>query len=140
LYTFAKRTAPYAMLGTFDGPSGEACIPRRETSNTPLQALVLLNDEVFVEAARALGSEFTSREAPDDVRLAALFRRVVIRPPNEEEMKLLTQFLATQRERLEAKQLDAGAIAGAGPNANERATWTLTARALLNLDEAVTKE
>ena len=55
LYTFAKRTAPYAMTGTFDGPSGEACLARRDRSNTPLQSLTLLNDEVFMEAARALG-------------------------------------------------------------------------------------
>src|SRR4029450_2596145 len=55
LYTFSKRTAPYAMFLTFDGGSGEACLARREVSNTPLQALTLLNDPVFVEAAQALG-------------------------------------------------------------------------------------
>jgi hypothetical protein len=55
LYTFSKRTAPYAMFGTFDGPSGEACVARREVSNTPLQALTMLNDAVLAEAAQALG-------------------------------------------------------------------------------------
>src|ERR1051325_8777437 len=55
LYTFAKRTAPFAMTSTFDGPSGEACLARRDRSNTPLQALTLLNDEIFMECARALG-------------------------------------------------------------------------------------
>ena len=56
LYTFAKRTSPYAMFMTFDGPSGEACIARREVTNTPLQALTMLNDTVFIEAAQSLGS------------------------------------------------------------------------------------
>src|SRR5205085_171776 len=65
LYTFSKRTAPYAMFNTFDGPSGEACVARREVSNTPLQALTLLNDAVFVEAAQALGR--TLAEQPSSV-------------------------------------------------------------------------
>src|SRR5690606_36520761 len=55
LYTFSKRTAPYAMFFTLDAPSGEACIPRSEVSNTPLKALTLLNDDVFVEVAKAFG-------------------------------------------------------------------------------------
>src|SRR4029079_15091513 len=55
LYTFSKRTAPYAMFTTFDGPTGEVCVARREVSNTPLQALTLLNDPVFEQAAQALG-------------------------------------------------------------------------------------
>ena len=56
LYTFSKRTAPYAMFTTFDAPSGEACLARREVSNTALQALTVLNDAVFVEAAQSLGA------------------------------------------------------------------------------------
>src|SRR5690606_36122867 len=62
LYTFAKRTAPYATFHTFDAPSGEACVARREVSNTPLQALTLLNDEVFIEAAQALGRQAAALE------------------------------------------------------------------------------
>ena len=64
LYTFAKRTAPYAMTAAFDGPSGEACTARREISNTPLQALTLLNDAVLVEAAQALGRSIADRRGP----------------------------------------------------------------------------
>jgi hypothetical protein len=140
LYTFAKRTAPFAMFATFDGPSGEACIPRREVSNTPLQALVLLNDEAFVEAARALGAWTMRQEGDDDARLAALVWQVLVRPPSNVERNRLRAFIAAQRQRLAEENSDAAALAGGGPDAAERAVWTLVARALLNLDETVTKE
>lgn len=145
LYTFAKRTAPFAMFTTFDAPSGEACVCRREVSNTPLQALTLLNDGMFLEAAQALGREFAS--APQhaetnatDKRLANLFRRCLTRTPTADELALLRKFLDAQRQRLAAKELDATTLAGPGDGeAVERAAWTLLARAILNLDEAVTK-
>jgi hypothetical protein len=142
LYTFAKRTTPYAMFATFDGPSGEACVARREVSNTPLQALTMLNDAIVVEAAQALGRELAaSALASDDDRLQWLFRRVVTRPAASSELNLLKQFLETQRRRLTAKEIDAGQIAGEGEgHAVERAAWTLVARAILNLDEVITKE
>ncbi|HTN77419.1 MAG TPA: DUF1553 domain-containing protein, partial [Pirellulaceae bacterium] len=140
LYTFAKRTAPYAMLGTFDGPSGEACVARREVSNSPLQALVLLNDEVFLEVAQTLGREFAAWEGDDTTRLTTLFRRVLVRPPTTVELATLTDYLQAQRKRFESKELDAAAIAGPGGQANERALWTVVARALLNLDETITKD
>src|SRR5262249_20755874 len=65
LYTYTKRTTPFAMLTTFDGPSGEACIGRREVSNSPLQALTLLNDTMFLEAAQALGRETAAMPGTD---------------------------------------------------------------------------
>src|SRR5690606_23133970 len=140
-YTFAKRTTPFAMLTTFDGPTGEACLPRRESSNTPLQSLMLLNDEVFFEAARALGSEFAERRGTDDDKAQALFRRALIRPPTEAERERLTAFVAAQRERLKSRAWAAPEIAGPGAgDAIERAAWTLLARALLNLDETVSRE
>ena len=140
LYTFAKRTAPFAMFTTFDAPSGEACVCRREVSNTPLQALTLLNDSTFTEAAQALGREFASQSASDGSRLSELFRRCLTRPPLDEEITLLSRFLKTQRDRLTAKELDPVTLAGPGEgDATERAAWSLVARALLNLDEAVTK-
>ena len=135
LYTFAKRTAPFAMFTTFDAPSGEACVCRREVSNTPLQALTLLNDSIFTEASQALGRQVGSYSGSDDARLTELFRRCLTRPPTDEEVALLNRFLKTQRERLAAKELDAAKLGGTG----EEAAWSLVARALLNLDEAVTK-
>src|SRR5207249_10486271 len=81
LYTFSKRTAPYAMFTTFDAPSGEVCVARREVSNTPLQALTLLNDPAFTEAAQALGRVMAAREGPVVERVDYLFRRCLTRLP-----------------------------------------------------------
>jgi hypothetical protein len=140
LYTFSKRTSPYAMFMTFDGPSGEACIARREVTNTPLQALTMLNDTVLVESAQALGTEFASRMESDAEKLQYLFRRCVTRPPTDEEILLLQRFFQDQSGRLDRKELDPIAIAGPGDKAINRATWTLVARALLNLDETITRD
>ncbi len=140
LYTFTKRTAPYAMFTTFDAPSGEVCVARREVSNSPLQALTLLNDVVFEEAAQALGAMMASAPGPVEERAALLFRRCLARAPRPDELVLLVQFYQRQRERFVHKELDPTRIAGAGNGeAIERALWTIVARAILNLDEAVTK-
>ena len=103
LYTFSKRTAPYAMFTTFDAPSGEACVARREVSNTPLQALTLLNDQVFVEAAQALGKQMAAQPGTETERVTLLFRRCLTRPPTAEETDLLLKFYTAQKERLERK-------------------------------------
>ncbi len=140
LYTYTKRTAPYAMLSTFDAPSGESCLARRDVSNSPLQSLTLLNDIVVIEAAQALGKEFAAVEGSVDERLAQLFRRCVTRPPTSDEVAALAKFFATQKQRFEAGELDAAKVSGAEDgDANERAAWTATARAMLNLDEAITR-
>ena len=141
LYTFTKRTAPYAMFLTFDGPSGEVCQARREVSNTPLQALTLLNDPVFVEAAQRLGQEFASRPGTDQERIHELFRRCLTRRPSLEEQNLLVQFLQAQRNRLTRRELNPTDISGTQEGDTiERAAWTVLTRSLLNLDEAITKE
>ena len=140
LYTFTKRTAPFAMATTFDAPSGEVCVARREVSNTPLQALTLLNDPVFEEAAQALGRLIAAQGGPVDARVVTLFERCLTRAPDRDEVSRLTAFFQAQKRRFELKELDAKKIAGPGEgDANERAAWTVLARVLLNLDEAVTK-
>jgi hypothetical protein len=145
LYTFSKRTAPFALYSTFDAPTGEACIARREVSDTPLQALTLLNDQVFMEVAQALGRTMADAKGEsDEARAVKLFRRCIIRPPAPDELSALVDFVHQQRQRFAAKELDPAKIAGAsngdGGDVIERATWTAAARAILNLDEAVTKD
>jgi hypothetical protein len=138
LYTFAKRTAPYAMFLTFDGPSGEATCPRREVSNTPLQALTLLNDTVFLEAARALGKTAAHEPGLVGTRIGRLFRRVLTRPPDWDELATLEAFYEKQRQRFASGSLSASALCGTDARP-EQAAWTALARVLLNLDEAIVK-
>ncbi len=143
LYTFAKRTAPYATFQTFDAPSGEACVARRETSNTPLQSLTLLNDEVFLEAAQALGRQAAAMDGDDPAIATHLFRLILTRLPRPMELNELLAFVNSQRARFAAEAVPPDDLAGpSGPGdgpASERAAWTALARALLNLDEAVTR-
>jgi hypothetical protein len=143
LYTFSKRTTPYAMFATFDAPSGESCVARRETSDTPLQALTLLNDSVFIEAAQALGRATAAGEATVESRTLKLFRRLLVRPATADELDALMAFYRSQHDRLDRGELDAAAIAGSGAasgNALDSAAWTIVARALLNLDEMIVKD
>ena len=140
LYTFSKRTAPFALYTTFDAPSGEACVARRDISNTPMHALSLLNDVTFVEASQAIGRAIAGQPEPVNVRVQDLFRRFVGRAPNATELNKLVAFFDEVRSRCERQELDAKKIAGGGAaDSNERAAWTSLARALMNLDEFVTK-
>jgi mono/diheme cytochrome c family protein len=144
LYTFSKRTAPYAMFQTFDAPSGEVCVARREISDTPLQALTLLNDQVFMETSQAAGKIISARTDTTADKADYLFRRFVTRPPKKTELDAIIGFYATQKKRCDSGELDAATVCGAGKNdpkddLAERAAWTATARALLNLDEFITK-
>ena len=140
IYTFQKRTAPFAMATTFDGPTGEACLVRREVSNSPLQALTLLNDPMFVEVARALGAAAMQAGPDDATRLEDLGRRLLSRGFDADETAALAAYLAAQRRRLAAGELDAAKLMGeAGPDAAEHAAWMIVARAAMNLDEAIVK-
>ncbi|MGE3316502.1 MAG: PSD1 and planctomycete cytochrome C domain-containing protein [Planctomycetaceae bacterium] len=154
LYTFTKRSAPFAMAATFDAPSGEFCVARREVSNTPLQALTLMNDEIFLETARAIARRAVREAAPTaDARAAAIFRYCLVRPPSREEAAELTQFFTSVRERFQKTPASSNDAAGweklivdsegtipAGVERAELAALTAVARAVLNLDEFVTKE
>jgi hypothetical protein len=146
VYTYQKRTAPFAMFATFDAPSGEACVARRDVSNTALQALTLLNDEMFLEAARALGTALTATGDGDLDRIRRVFDQVLTRQPSNIERSRLLAFVESQRARLKVEQAAARKSATspaekshADDNAVELAVWTSVARALFSLDETLTK-
>ena len=142
LYTFSKRTAPYAMAATFDGPSGEVCLGRRDRSDTPLQSLTSLNDQVFMECARALGLLAAKAPGDDSARIDLMFRRCLVRPPTDQEHAALLKFYQSQLVRFSSGDLKASDIMDntdtkSSDNLNQQAAWTATARVLLNLDEMI---
>ena len=146
LYTLVKRQAPPPSLLTFDGPTREKCTVRRARTNTPLQALLLLNDETFIEAARALGARAMQAAVTDELRLQHLWQTVLTRPANSEELAMLRGLLERQLSRFSAN-LDAARklIAVGAPRSEAKlephalAAWTVVAQTVLNLDEAITK-
>jgi hypothetical protein len=138
LYTFAKRSAPFASFQTFDAPTGEACVARREVSNTPLQSLVLLNDEVFFETAQALGKKTAAHPGTPEEKATYAFQRCLTRPPTPDEVKKLTAFQAAQLDRIAKGELKAAELMPKDATPEETA-WMTVARILLNLDETITK-
>jgi hypothetical protein len=148
MYTFWKRTVPPASLGTFDAPDREKCTARRTLTNTPLQALVLLNDPTYVEAARALAGRILTEGGKDPgSRIRFGFRLVTARKPDAKEVRVLQdiarQELAQYRRDTDAarKLLQVGeSPADAKLDSSELAAWTTVAGVILNLDETITKE
>jgi hypothetical protein len=141
LYTFSKRTAPFAAYAVFDAPTGETCIASRDRSNTPLQALTLLNDEMFLEMSRALAKRALNETGSGNERDIAtrMFRRLLTRPPEEHEISAIVSYCESQRQRLIDGELKPSQIAGDEQATPEQAAWAMTVRALMNLDEAITK-
>ncbi|MBC8116359.1 MAG: PSD1 domain-containing protein, partial [Candidatus Saccharimonas sp.] len=147
MYTFWKRTAPPPTLSTFDAPDRETCTVRRARTNTPLQALILLNDPTYVEASRKFAERILKEAgATMDERLTFAFRQVVARAPTERERKLLRQLVEEQLAdyRRRADKAEALLKVGESPrearlDPSELAAWTIFASTLLNLDEALTK-
>ena len=144
LYTHFWRSTPHPALMVFDSPNGVTSCTRRSRSNTPLQALTLLNDEAFFEFAQGLARRLMD-EAPqqDSERIDYAFRLCLTRKPTREERSQLEKYLAQQREDLRAEPFQAHALVPADSEASdvqELAAWTLLSSVLLNLDELITRE
>ena len=148
LYTFWKRTAPPPQMSTFDAPSREACVVRRERTNTPLQALLLLNDPQYIEAARHLAERaILEGGSTAQERAACLFQLATLRPPEPAELREIVGVFHdraahySQQPEAASKLISVGA-APAEPSIDsvELAAWTLAANVVLNLDEVITKE
>jgi hypothetical protein len=170
LYTWFQRTSPYPTLVTFDAPDSNLTCTRRERSNTPLQALTLLNDVVFVECAQALGRRIVQEPMDDivaadgtgggeaavveqaivDARLRYAFELCLSRAPTEAELSRLRSLYADARAEFEKDPETAKALIDEPTTDNgkrttdgnivETAAWVVVARALLNLDEFITRE
>ena len=144
LYTFQYISAPYPAFEVFDAPNGATACVRRGRSNTPLQALTTLNEELFIEAARALARRTVAEAEGDADRLARAVRLCLAREPRPAEASLLLGLLQKARQQLEEGALDAWELAALephdGPSPVDEAVWTVVTRALLNLDETITKQ
>jgi len=144
LYIFFQRTVPYPMLMTFDAPDSNATCARRERSNTPLQALTLLNDPVFFECAQQLGARMAEVPTADAAeRIRHGFERALARPPSAEELARLLKLYEAQLKLAQANADGAAKIAGAAkpaPETAEKATLVALGRVMLNLDEFFTRD
>ena len=147
VYVHWQRQYLHPMLKAFDAPTREECTARRPRSNTPLAALVLLNDPTFVEAARGLASRLLRREdSSDQERLRTAFMIVVSRVPSEEELAVLSELLALSRSEFQRdldaarEVLEVGEKEFGTDDPVELAAWTTVARAVLNLGEANTRQ
>ena len=147
VYTFVCRSFPHPAMVSFDAPSREECVAERPRSNIPQQALVLLNDPVFVEAARALAERLLSESKLDDNgRIVRAFRLALSRKPTTEEVKVLGKLLEMQRKRYLADVDSAKKLVSVGQkataadlNVSELASWTAVSRAVLNLYETTAR-
>ena len=146
IYTFWKRTSPPAALATFDAPDRETCTVRRARTNTPLQALVLLNDPTYVEASRKLAEKILLSHGGTKERFEYAFQAVLARNPSPKEIEVLTKVLDRQRTHFNAHPEAATGLLRVGDSSfnntlspAELATWTILSSVLLNLDEAVNR-
>lgn len=143
LYIFFRRTSPYPMLVNFDAPDTLTTNVQRERTDTPLQALNLLNDPVFIEAAQALALRVCLDSPDPDNRVGAMFELALGRRPTATESERISRYQAAERSRLaEAEEAAAKTAPFVPPSVSraDLAAWTSVARGMLNLDEFVTRE
>jgi hypothetical protein len=147
VYSHWQRTFLQPMLANFDAPSREECTAIRTVSNTPQQALTLLNDPTFIEAARVFAEKvLTSNVTTDDERIAFAFQRALARPARSNEKQSLDKFLAGQRDLYRSNPADADKLLRIGVETSPRnlnpielAAWTSVCRVILNLHETITR-
>ncbi|MCE9608945.1 MAG: PSD1 and planctomycete cytochrome C domain-containing protein [Chthoniobacter sp.] len=146
LYTFWRRSMPHPLMTTFDAPSREFCVLRRNRSDTPLQALNTLNDRAFIEAAQALARRVAATPGDVRARIAFAFRTCLARLPTEAEIVRLEKLYESESAHYRTRSSDAEHMAaselGKPPgeaDLAELAAWTVVANVLLNLDEMISK-
>jgi hypothetical protein len=151
IYTFRRRSTPYPALTNFDVPNGDFSCVRRQRSNSPLQALTTLNEEIYTDCARALAVKLlSSTGSNDEQRIALAFRTTVSRAPTADEIAALQTLLAKQRKRIADGWINPWEVATgkaekpaklpAGATPADLAAYTILSRVMLNLDETITRE
>jgi hypothetical protein len=141
VYTYWKRTAPYPSMTTFDAPSREFCQSRRILTNTPLQALVTLNDPVYLEAAEKLASTMKRRGKTPEQQLTAGYRLLTFQPIEQKSLNVLLKIYKEALNAYKSKPSEVDSILIYGKEKSpELAALTISANVLLNLDNVVTKE
>ncbi len=142
LYLFWKRSSPPPMMMTLDAPSRDACVVKRSTTNTPLQALILLNEPAFLEASRSMAVRVLRKPGSDRNRLLTLFDLTLGRRPNESEVLLLQKSLERYREMFRVSPTRAKTMLAVGdlPQSklypeSEQASWMIVCSSLMNTDE-----
>src|SRR5262249_24527544 len=151
LYTFQYRSVPNPVLQSFDAPNGDFACVRRVRSNTPLQALITLNEPVSMDCARALALKAVKEGGDKDAdRLVYAFRRVLTRKQTTKEADVLLALLGKEKERFSKRDTKPLDLAFGSPEEMAKmpnditpaqmAAWTVVSRVLLNLDETITKE
>jgi hypothetical protein len=146
MYTFWKRTSPPPTLSTFDAPDRETCTVRRPRTNTPLQALVLMNDPTYVEASRKLAERLLLEAGTDEQRVELGFRLTLARPPQPKEAAVLLRIYRDQSEKYRQNRSAADELLQVGESPRNSqldtvalAAWTIVSSVILNLDETVNK-
>jgi hypothetical protein len=145
VYMHWQRTFLHPMLANFDAPMRDECAAARIVSNTPQQALTLLNDATFVEAARVFAARLLELPGDDAVRMQTAFERTISRPARPAEAASLAAFLKSQRDYFQQNPAEAEKVQRTGiaqakaANAVELAAWTSVCRVILNLHETITR-
>lgn len=146
LYLFWKRTSPHPVMSTFDAPSREACVVRRQRTNTPLQALITMNEPAFMESARVFGERLVRTKQTTADRIKYAFNLALGRNPSPVEQTILTNAVKRYEAKYRADMPDAEQLSafGLAPKAeklpkDEVATWTMIANTVFNLDEFLTQ-
>ncbi len=146
LYTFIKLTVPPPSMGLFDASNRDQCEVRRLKTNTPLQALMMLNDPTVLEAARVMSQHLLEQNTGNDQKIAMAFRLIVCRKPQPKEMAILQDYYSGQLEQFSQHKLDAALTIKTGettmpanPDANRMAALMKVIEAIYNLEESITK-
>jgi hypothetical protein len=146
MYLFWKRTSPPPVMTTFDAPLRDTCIVRRSVTNTPLQALAVMNEPAFLEASRTMAAGLLSQKASDVERLTRAYRLALCRTPRPAEKSLLLRSLERYRREYAKQPAEATRLLKVGDSPQiaklskaDQAAWMIVCSSLMNTNEFLTQ-